>query len=411
MVLDGGRAASSPHVWRFSAACPCFSASPLQKRRGSAGEEPGKRQRSAREAPEDRQYHMTHKHHVTKAPGGPAARTAENAPADGRTGAPLAQALPQALARRLRAMPPLVVAFSGGIDSRFLSHAALLSGCDVLAVHARGPHIPAGESAHALAWAEGRGLPLLVVDFDPLSLPEVATNSRQRCYACKTGLLAAIGAALARAGQQGRVLCDGSNADDLVAYRPGLRALQEADVMSPLAESGMDKAAIRAAARATGLDDPDQRARPCLLTRLAYGLAPDADVLARLAAAEEALSGLAGLEAPRFSEKAPAAAAACMAAGSGAPHAPGAPDVIDATGAAHGENVAGHGTDAEKTVSPLGDLRLRLTPSPVLQVEALPPELAGRVQEILAQHGFTGCELRVGQGISGFFDRQAPSLD
>ena len=381
---------------------------------------------------------MTHKHHVTKAPGGPAARTAENAPAAGFADAAqtlplaqtlrlaqirplaqtLAQALPQALARRLRAMPPLVVAFSGGIDSRFLSHAALLSGCDVLAVHARGPHIPAGESAHALAWAEGRGLPLLVVDFDPLSLPEVATNSRQRCYACKTGLLAAIGAALARAGQQGRVLCDGSNADDLVAYRPGLRALQEADVMSPLAESGMDKAAIRAAARATGLDDPDQRARPCLLTRLAYGLAPDADVLARLAAAEEALSGLSGLEAPCFSEKAPAAAAACMAAGSGAPHAPGAPDVIDATGAAHGKNVAGHGesvaghgTDAEKTVSPLGDLRLRLTPSPVLQVEALPPELAGRVQEILAQHGFTGCELRVGQGISGFFDRQAPSLD
>ena len=180
----------------------------------------------------------------------------------------------------------------------------------------------------------------------------------------------------------------------------------------------MDKAAIRAAARATGLDDPDQRARPCLLTRLAYGLAPDADVLARLAAAEEALSGLSGLEAPCFSEKAPAAAAACMAAGSGAPHAPGAPDVIDATGAAHGKNVAGHGesvaghgTDAEKTVSPLGDLRLRLTPSPVLQVEALPPELAGRVQEILAQHGFSGCELRVGQGISGFFDRQPPSLD
>ena len=149
--------------------------------------------------------------------------------------------------------------------------------------------------------------------------------------------------------------------------------------MSPLAESGMDKAAIRAAARATGLDDPDQRARPCLLTRLAYGLAPDADVLARLAAAEEALSGLSGLEAPCFSEKAPAAAAACMAAGSGAPHAPGAPDVIDATGAAHGENVAGHGTDAEKTVSPLGDLRLRLTPSPVLQVEALPPDVAGGV--------------------------------
>ena len=337
---------------------------------------------------------MTHKHHATNAPGGAAVSTVKNAPATGLTDAAqvLPQVLPQVLARRLRAMPPLVVAFSGGIDSRFLSHAALLSGCDVLAVHARGPHIPAGESAHALAWARRRGLPLLVVDFDPLSLPEVATNSHQRCYACKIGLLSAIGKALAQAGQQGRVLCDGSNADDLVAYRPGLRALQEADVMSPLAESGMDKAAIRAAARATGLDDPEQRARPCLLTRLAYGLAPDADVLARLAAAEEALSGLVDLEAPRFSEKAPAAATC----------APGAP---------HGESVAGHGADAEKTVSPLGDLRLRLTPAPVLQVEALPPELAGRVQEILVQHGFTGCELCVGQSISGYFDREALSLE
>ncbi|MDY0259711.1 MAG: PP-loop family protein [Desulfovibrio sp.] len=336
---------------------------------------------------------MTHKHHATNAPGGAAVSTVKNAPATGLTDA--AQVLPQVLARRLRAMPPLVVAFSGGIDSRFLSHAALLSGCDVLAVHVRGPHIPAGESAHALAWARRRGLPLLVVDFDPLSLPEVATNSHQRCYACKIGLLSAIGKALAQAGQQGRVLCDGSNADDLVAYRPGLRALQEADVMSPLAESGMDKAAIRAAARATGLDDPEQRARPCLLTRLAYGLAPDADVLARLAAAEEALSGLADLEAPRFSEKAPTAAACSTCA----------------PGAAHGESVAGHGADAEKTVSPLGDLRLRLTPAPVLQVEALPPELAGRVQEILVQHGFTGCELCVGQSISGYFDREALSLE
>ena len=349
---------------------------------------------------------MTHKHHVTKAHGGPAARTAKNTPATGLTDAahalPQAQALPQTLARLLRAMPPLVVAFSGGIDSRFLSHAALLSGCDVLAVHARGPHIPAGESAHALAWARRRGLPLLVVDFDPLSLPEVATNSHQRCYACKIGLLSAIGKALAQAGQQGRVLCDGSNADDLVAYRPGLRALQEADVMSPLAESGMDKAAIRAAARATGLDDPEQRARPCLLTRLAYGLAPDADVLARLAAAEEALSGLADLEAPRFSEKAPTAAA-CATCAPGAAHGESV--------AGHGESVTGHGADAEKTVSPLGDLRLRLTPAPVLQVEALPPELAGRVQEILVQHGFTGCELCVGQGISGYFDREALSLE
>lgn len=373
--------------------------------------------KSARGTSEEHQYRMTHKHHAKNAHSGPAVNAAENAPAAGLTdaaqakGLPQAQALPEALARRLRAMPPLVVAFSGGIDSRFLSHAALLSGCDVLAVHARGPHIPAGESAHALAWARRRGLPLRVVDFDPLSLPEVSTNSRQRCYACKTALLAAIGAALAQAGQQGRVLCDGSNADDLVAFRPGLRALQEAGVVSPLAESGMDKAAIRAAARATGLDDPDQRARPCLLTRLAYGLEPDADVLARLAAAEEALAGLAG---PSFSEKAPAARATGMAAchgGAGMTEATGGAGMAGAIGETDGENVAGHEADAEKNLLSLGDLRLRLTPSPVLQVETLPPELADRVQEILAQHGFTNCELRVGQGISGFYDSPAPTLD
>ena len=104
----------------------------------------------------------------------------------------LVSALPPELLRLLQGLPPLAIAFSGGIDSRFLCHAALLCGCDVLAVHARGPHVPTEESALALSWADARGLPLLVVDFDPLPLPEVAANSRQRCYACKQGLLAAI---------------------------------------------------------------------------------------------------------------------------------------------------------------------------------------------------------------------------
>lgn len=281
--------------------------------------------------------------------------------------------LPMSLVRLLRSLPPPVVALSGGIDSRFLCHATQLCGSDVLAVHARGPHIPAGESAWALAWAKARGLPLLVIDFDPLPLPHVANNSRDRCYACKTGLLAAIGAALVQAGQKGRTLCDGSNADDLNAFRPGLRALKEAGVVSPLALAGMDKAAIRAAARATGLDDPEQRARPCLLTRLAYGLEPQKETLARLAAAEEELAALTDV---------PAAAE-------------GITDIQPCTR-----------PSIKHTVSALGDLRLRLTPEPVLQVEILPEKHVGKVKEILSRHGFEGCELRVGQGISGFYDRQ-----
>lgn len=299
-----------------------------------------------------------------------------------------APALPQGLARLLQGLPPLAIAFSGGIDSRFLCHAALLCGCDVLAVHARGPHVPMEESALALSWADARGLPLLVVDFDPLPLPEVAANSRQRCYACKQGLLAAIAKALAHSeevrrgalagkGSHGaRLLCDGSNADDLTAFRPGLRALKEAGVLSPLAEAGMGKASIRAAARAAGLDNPDQCARPCLLTRLAYGLAPQKDVLRRIAAAESCLASLG------WGAGEGGAAPGCQGRGGG-----------DAPG--------------QRADCALGDFRLRLAPQPVLQAQFLPESLEGAVHRILEAHGFADCELLVGQGVSGFFDRSA----
>ena len=256
--------------------------------------------------------------------------------------------VPAALARVLGGLPRMAVAYSGGLDSRFLCHAALLCGCDVLAVHVSGPHIPAQESAGATAWAQQRGLPLRTARFDPLALPEVATNSPQRCYDCKTGLVHLLRgelAALACEGQ-GHVLCDGTNADDLQAYRPGLRALEEGCVRSPLAEAGLSKAAIREAARATGLDRPDQRARPCLLTRMSYGMRPDAPTLARLAAAEDDLA----------------------------------------------------------KAGPLGDFRLRLTPEAVLQAESMPDSLRQQVQNILQRHGFWPCKMEIGGRVSGFYD-------
>ncbi|MTJ92138.1 MAG: PP-loop family protein [Desulfovibrio sp.] len=256
--------------------------------------------------------------------------------------------VPAALAKVLGGLPRVAVAYSGGLDSRFLCHAALLCGCDVLAVHVFGPHIPPQESAGATAWAQQRGLPLRTARFDPLALSEVETNSPQRCYGCKTGLVNLLRGELAViAGEgQGRVLCDGTNADDLLAYRPGLRALEEGRVRSPLAEAGLSKAAIREAARATGLDRPEQRARPCLLTRMAYGMRPDAATLARLAAAEEDL-------------------------------------------AESGQ---------------LGDFRLRLTPEPVLQAEKMPDHLLPRVQCILQHLGFWPCKMEIGGNISGFYD-------
>ena len=184
----------------------------------------------------------------------------------------------------------------------------------------------------------------------------MSINSRERCYDCKKGLIAALRGVLRerRAGEgSDRLLCDGSNADDLRAFRPGLRALSEARVRSPLAEAGLGKPAIRALAASTGLDRPEQTARPCLLTRLAYGLAPDAALLARLARAEATLAQLP------------------------------APD-----------------DDA----SALGDFRLRLRPAPLLQVTRPPGALRPLVDEILARHGFAPCETRETSGVSGFFD-------
>lgn len=267
------------------------------------------------------------------------------------------------LGKALSGLPRMAVALSGGLDSRFLCHMALASGCDVLALHAAGPHVPPEESETARGWARKRGLRFLDVPYDPLPVPEVAANSRERCYACKRGLLAALRRALAAAGEADRVLCDGGNADDLHAFRPGLRAVAEAGVRSPLALAGLDKRSIRALARATGLERPDQAARPCLLTRLAYGMRPQAQLLARLARAEAALAAL---------------------------------DETD--------------RDAHGPEGGFGEFRLRLAPKPLFQATRLPARLEDAARDVLAAQGFAPAVLRVTGAVSGFFDGAAAAV-
>ena len=260
----------------------------------------------------------------------------------------------------LSGLPRMAVALSGGLDSRFLCHMASACGCDVVAVHGAGPHVPEEESAAAREWAKGRGLRLLTFVHDPLGLPEVMANSRERCYACKRALIAGMREVLAGAGEGARVLCDGGNLDDLKAFRPGLRAVAEARVRSPLAEAGLTKATLRELARATGLDRPDQPARPCVLTRLAYGMEPTAGLLARVAAAEAALAALDAEDRAAFG----------------------------ATGG-------------------FGEFRLRLSPEPVMQCARLPERLAPGVEAVLAAHGFTPFSVVRGEKVSGFFDAGA----
>lgn len=174
------------------------------------------------------------------------------------------------------------IAFSGGLDSRFLAHMAKLVGLKPLLLHAQGPHVPPKESLFAQQWAQENRLCFVPLVINPLKVPEVAANGRHRCYHCKQLLFSQF---LEQA--HGLVLFDGTHASDLHTYRPGMVALKELGILSPLADAGLTKAEIRSFAVATGMSFPKQAARPCLLTRFAYDLRPDVQSLEALAVAEE----------------------------------------------------------------------------------------------------------------------------
>ena len=203
--------------------------------------------------------------------------------------------LPDTLSSLLRRLSPLVIAFSGGLDSRFLAHAASLTdGVAFTLYHIKGPHVPGAESDAAVAWAQERGFALTLLTLDPLDIPEVRRNGKERCYFCKRHLFTSLCRQVDTGEESGpgRAVCDGSNLSDMGLYRPGLRALQELGIHSPLAAAGLDKTAIRVLAAQTGMDRPDQAARPCLLTRFAYGLDASPEALAALAEAEKAVESI-----------------------------------------------------------------------------------------------------------------------
>ena len=183
--------------------------------------------------------------------------------------------------RRLAGGRDIALAFSGGLDSRFLAQACMAAGVDTLALHFSAPQMPKSENAFALRWLKKHALPFKALRLDPLELDEVRLNHRERCYFCKK---LAFSALLKLAGK--RIFCDGSNASDIAEYRPGRKALKELKVCSPLAEYNIDKLLIRRLAVFSGLDDPQQAAKPCLLTRFDYGLQVEIAMLRRLDAAE-----------------------------------------------------------------------------------------------------------------------------
>ncbi len=186
---------------------------------------------------------------------------------------------------------PCLVAYSGGVDSSLLlaaAHDAL--GEATLAVTAASPLHPATETAEAKALAVRLGARHVSVELDELAHPLVRANPPDRCYHCKRLRFEAL---LALAQDEGlAAVVDGSNADDLGDYRPGLKAKQELGVRSPLMELSIGKAAIRRMAKQRGLPTWDRPAAACLASRIPYGRSLSRDKLARVAEAEAALAAL-----------------------------------------------------------------------------------------------------------------------
>ncbi len=192
----------------------------------------------------------------------------------------------------LRARGRVAVAVSGGVDSSvLLAEAARVLGPEaVLAVTAETDLCPPGDAEAARAAASACGVEHAVVRADPLGVPAVQDNAPDRCYHCKRLLLAALAEAAAARGFP--ALVEGSNADDAGAYRPGMRAVQERGITSPLLEAGLAKADVRALAKALGLAACDRPASPCLATRFPYGRHLTREALARVAVAEAVLHDL-----------------------------------------------------------------------------------------------------------------------
>ena len=186
--------------------------------------------------------------------------------------------------------PKAAIAFSGGVDSAYLLYAAVQCGADVRAYYVKTPFQPQFEYEDAQKLSRQLGVEMVTLPVDVLCREEIVSNPANRCYFCKRALFSRI--LEAAAGDGFSLILDGTNASDDDADRPGIQALRELQVQSPLRLCGLTKEEIRRLSKEAGLFTHDKPAYACLATRIPTRERITLDKLEKTEQAEHFLASL-----------------------------------------------------------------------------------------------------------------------